>query len=152
MLFRSIITGEYHTFENRLLLNDGHIKHVRQGIYSYQINGKTVRSFGIVFDITDQKMAREKALEDQANLEKMVETRTSDLENSRKAAINLLMDANEQRQRAETALKQLEESHAQILKLSQAVEQSLAGVAITNTNGEVEYVNQTFVEDRKSVV
>jgi PAS domain S-box-containing protein len=30
--------------------------------------------------------------------------------------------------------------------LSQAVEQSLAAVAITNTNGEVEYVNQTFVE------
>jgi PAS domain S-box-containing protein len=142
----TIKTGMYNTFENRLFMNEGRIKHIRQGIYSYQVNGKTVRSFGIIFDITEQKMAREKALETQANLEKMVETRTSDLENSRKAAINLLMDANEQRQRAEIALKQLEESSAQILKLSQAVEQSLAAVAITNTNGEVEYVNQTFVE------
>lgn len=142
----TINTGEYNTFENRLFLNQGRIKHIRQGIYSYQVNGKTVRSFGIIFDITEQKMAREKAIEDQANLETMVETRTSDLENSRKAAINLLMDANEQRQRAEIALKQLEESSAQILKLSQAVEQSLAAVAITNTNGEVEYLNQTFVD------
>lgn len=146
-IFRATInTGDFHTFENRILVNESRIKYLRQVIYSHQVNGKTVRSFGIVFDITDQKQAREKTLETQANLEKMVETRTADLENSRKAAINLLMDANEQRQRAETALKQLEESHAQILKLSQSVEQSLAAVAITNTNGEVEYVNQTFAE------
>lgn len=142
----TINTGDFNTFENRLLMDEGRIKHLRQGIYSQQVNDATVRSFGIVFDITDQKKARERALETQANLEKMVESRTSDLESSRKAAINLLMDANEQRQRAEEALKQLEESHVQILKLSQAVEQSLAAVAITNTNGEVEYVNQTFVE------
>jgi PAS domain S-box-containing protein len=139
-------TGDFHSFENRLLLKERRVKHLRQAIHSHKVNGITVRSFGIVFDFTDQKQAREKALETQSNLEKMVETRTFDLENSRKAAINLLMDANEQRQRAETALNQLEESHAQILKLSQSVEQSLAAVAITNTNGEVEYVNQTFAE------
>ena len=146
-LYRNVIkTGKIETFENKIICNNNKIKYLRQGVYSQVKDEKIIRIFGIAYDISDQIAAKEKALETQQNLEKMVESRTFDLERSRKAAINLLMDANEQRQRAENALKQLEKSHAEILKLSQAVEQSLAAVVITNIQGEVEYVNQTFVE------
>ncbi len=139
-------TGKVETFENKIICKDNTVKYLRQGIYCQVKGGKTIRIFGIAYDISDQIAAKEKAIETQRNLEKMVESRTLEHERSRKAAINLLMDANEQRQRAENALKQLEKSHAEILKLSQAVEQSPAAVAITNTDGVVEYVNQTFVE------
>lgn len=138
--------GGFHMAENRLLLPGGKIKHVRQAFQCQLNGGKHTRSFGIIFDITDQVEAQEKARTAQLNLERLVDSRTMDLENSRKAAINLLLDANEQRVRAENALRQLEESHSEIQKLSQAVEQSLAAVAITNIKGEIEYVNHTFVE------
>ena len=39
-----------------------------------------------------------------------------------------------------------EQAESQILKLSQAVEQSSATVIITNTDGRIEYVNRKFVE------
>lgn len=138
--------GGFHMMENRLLFPGGRVKFIRQAFQCQLHKGKHVRSSGIIFDITDQVEAQEKARTAQLNLEKLVESRTVDLENSRKAAINLLLDANEQRVRAENALRQLEDSHTEIQKLSQAVEQSLAAVAITNVRGEIEYVNHTFVE------
>ncbi|GAP70232.1 protein containing PAS domain S-box [Bacteroidales bacterium 6E] len=132
--------------DHRIVSPDGKLKYIRHIFKSQIQNGRAVRLFGIVIDITDQKSSFEEALNTRLNLEKLVDSRTQDLENSRKAAINLLLDANEQRERAENALRQLEESHSEILKLSQAVEQSLAAVAITNFEGEVEYVNHTFEE------
>lgn len=142
----AMLDSGFHTIESRLLFPGGRIKYIRQAFQCQVNEGVHVRSFGIIFDITDQFEAREKARAAQLNLEKLVDSRTMDLENSRKAAINLLLDANEQRVRAENALRQLEESHTEIQKLSQAVEQSLAAVAITNVKGEIEYVNHTFVE------
>jgi PAS domain S-box-containing protein len=133
-------------YEIKYISASGKHKLLKHIISTNSESGSQLRIFGVITDITDQLETIEKAHQTQLNLEKLVESRTQDVENSRKAAINLLLDANEQRMRAEEALKQLEESHSEILKLSQAVEQSLAAVAITNTDGEVEYVNHTFVE------
>ena len=60
--------------------------------------------------------------------------------------MNLLQDSNEQRKRAEQALQDLKISHAEIRKLSQAVEQNPAAVFIIDTNGCIEYVNHNFIE------
>lgn len=147
MIYRNALAKEgIHKMDNRIVTPDGKTKYIRQAIASQIIDNQPVRLFGILFDITDQKSSFDEALKTRINLEKLVESRTLDLENSRKAAINLLLDANEQRMRAENALRQLEDSHSEILKLSQAVEQSLAAVAIINFEGEVEYVNHTFEE------
>ncbi len=147
MAYRKALSeGDFQQVENRIITKSGRQKYIRQAFYSHLKDGKAIRSFGIIFDITDQKESFDEAMKARLNLEKLVDSRTHDLENSRKAAINLLLDANEQRLRAEGALRQLEDSHSEILKLSQAVEQSLAAVTITNFDGEVEYVNATFEE------
>ena len=143
---KALSEGDFQQVENRIITKSGRQKYIRQAFYSHLKDGKAIRSFGIIFDITDQKESFDEAMKARLNLEKLVDSRTQDLENSRKAAINLLLDANEQRLRAEGALRQLEDSHSEILKLSQAVEQSLAAVTITNFDGEVEYVNATFEE------
>ncbi len=148
MAFNSSIRHQTrYDIEFRILLPDHSVKIVQEVCTTdYDNTGKPLRSFGIIFDITERKAAEAKVVKSQEELERLVESRTHDLINSRKAAINLMQDANEQRLRAEKALRQLKESHAEILKLSQAVEQSNAAVAITNVNGEAEYVNRTFTE------
>jgi PAS domain S-box-containing protein len=80
------------------------------------------------------------------DLEQLIDERTRDLDNSRKAALNLMMDANLQKQVAEEALYMLKESNREITKLSLAVEQSPATVVITDLQGNTEYVNTTYTE------
>ena len=99
-----------------------------------------------IHDITEKKEIESKIIKSQGQLEKLVLTRTLDLERSRKAAMNLLQDSNEQRKRTEEALKKLEKSHAEIRKLSQAVEQNPAAVLIIDTEGYIEYANPYYLE------
>jgi PAS domain S-box-containing protein len=80
----------------------------------------------------------------QEKLEELVKERTIELEfqteklkDSHQALSFLLKDINESR-------KELEESNRQISKLSQAVEQSPSTVVITDTEGNIEYVNNQF--------
>lgn len=57
---------------------------------------------------------------------------------ARMAALNLMEDAQVARQRAE-------ETAASLRKLSLAVEQSPESIVITNTKGQIEYVNDSFL-------
>ncbi|NQU35492.1 MAG: PAS domain S-box protein, partial [Bacteroidetes bacterium] len=72
-----------------------------------------------------------------------LQSKSENLEKSRKAAFNIMQDAEEQKQNANTALKKLEESLTVIKKLSQAIEQSPVTIGITDIEGNLEYVNQT---------
>ncbi|NQU87171.1 MAG: PAS domain S-box protein [Mariniphaga sp.] len=101
---------------------------------------------GVVHDISEKKKIEAQIIKSQTELEKLVNSRTVDLDKSRKAAMNLLQDSNEQRKRAENALQSLKKSHTEIRKLSQAVEQNPAAVFIIDTNGNIEYVNRNFTE------
>ncbi|NQU35015.1 MAG: PAS domain S-box protein [Bacteroidetes bacterium] len=75
-----------------------------------------------------------------------LKTNSIKLDKSRNAALNLMQDAQEQRRKTEVALVTLNESQEEIKKLSQAIEQSPVTVAITDINGNIEYVNQTFTK------
>ncbi len=68
----------------------------------------------------------------------------SKLEASRKAALSLMQDANQERERTTKALKKLEESTREIKKLQVAMKQSPLMVVITNEKGIIEYVNRRF--------
>ncbi|MBI5889909.1 MAG: EAL domain-containing protein [Nitrosomonadales bacterium] len=59
---------------------------------------------------------------------------------ARLAALNLMEDAVAARARAEAA-------NAELRKLSLAVEQSPESIAITNLDGDIEYVNEFFVQN-----
>ncbi|MCX6234610.1 MAG: PAS domain S-box protein [Bacteroidetes bacterium] len=97
-------------------------------------------------DVSDFKQVEEDLKKLREDLEQLIDARTKDLDNSRKAAMNLMMDANLQKQVAEEALYMLEESNREIKKLSRAVEQSPATVVITDLQGNTEYVNTTYTE------
>ncbi len=143
----SLKSDQEFDFEYKIIINKNRNKHLKDTWHTdFDEEGKPYRAIGAVLDITDRKIAEEKIKKSQEELEKIVIERTTDLTNSRKAAINLLQDTTIQRQRAEEALIKLEESHQEIKKLSQAVEQSTAAVVITDINGNIEYTNQTFVD------
>lgn len=97
--------------------------------------GEIVNFVSNQFDVSDRK----KMIEE---LEKNAEY----LEKSRKAALNIMQDSEAQRKKIENTLKELKDSHEEIKKFSQAIEQSPVTVIITNLNGYIEYVNQTFVD------
>jgi len=110
----------------------------------YYENGIITGIQGIARDVTFRKETEKKLKQYQENLEELVkertarlETQTVKLQESHKALSFLLDDVNQSR-------KELEESNSKILKLSQAVEQSPVTVIITDTNGNIEYVNQNF--------
>ncbi|MBI9034547.1 MAG: PAS domain S-box protein [Bacteroidales bacterium] len=75
-----------------------------------------------------------------------LEKKTENLNKSRKAALSMMQDAEEQRKKTEATLIKLKESYEEIKKLSQAVEQSPVSVMITDPFNKIEYVNQTFVD------
>lgn len=77
-------------------------------------------------------------------LNEELKNKTENLEKSRRAALNIMQDAQEQRKKSEATLKKLEDSYDEIKKLSQAIEQSPVTVGITDIKGNLEYVNQTF--------
>ena len=101
---------------------------------------------GIAVDITVRKHLEEELIKHRERLEMLVKARTSELEEqtnqlkeSHLALNDLLTDVNESR-------NELAESNRQVIKLSQALEQSPSSVVITDTDGNIEYVNKTFCQ------
>ncbi len=78
--------------------------------------GNVKRVVGVMQDITEQKLVEEELKKHRERLEELVRFRTEDLEKSRKAALNLMQDANMQRQRAEEALEALQKSEADLAR------------------------------------
>ncbi|MBN2773482.1 MAG: PAS domain S-box protein [Prolixibacteraceae bacterium] len=109
-------------------------------------NGECTSLIGVVHDITLKKQNEAQIIKSQEELEKLVHSRTVDLDRSRKAAMNLLQDSNEQRKIAEEALQNLKKSNAEIQRLSQAVEQNPAALLIINTEGNIEYANKYYTQ------
>ncbi len=79
-------------------------------------------------------------------LVKELESHTAILEKSKKAALSMMQDAQEQRKKTEAALITLKKSQEEIKKLLQAIEQSPVTIEITDIKGNIEYVNQTFTK------
>jgi len=74
-----------YNIEHRLLMKDGRIKHVNEICETfYGKDGRLVRSFGIVHDITERKQLEEEINELNRNLESRVIERTALLEASNK--------------------------------------------------------------------
>jgi PAS domain S-box-containing protein len=75
-------------------------------------------------DITTHKELTTELMAHRDDLEKMVAVRTKDLEASRKAALDLMQDANRHRERAEEALAELTLSQDSLAKAKDAAEQA----------------------------
>jgi PAS domain S-box-containing protein len=75
-------------------------------------------------DVTARKQAEMELLSHRDVLEDMVTARTKDLEESRKAALSLMQDANEQKQRAEEALAELTHSQTSLAQAKDAAEEA----------------------------
>ena len=74
-----------YNIEHRLLMKDGRVKYVNEICENfYGKDGRPVRSFGIVHDITERKQLEEKINEFNRNLESRVIERTALLEASNK--------------------------------------------------------------------
>ncbi|MBI5526796.1 MAG: PAS domain S-box protein, partial [Deltaproteobacteria bacterium] len=70
-------------------------------------------------------------------LEEKVKERTAKLEEARRAALSVMQDANGQRRRVEQTVAQLQ-------RLTRAIEQSPVSVVITDPEGRIEYANPHF--------
>ena len=81
-------------------------------------------------DVTSRKQTTKELISDRAELEKMVAARTQDLEASRKAALELMENANLHRQRAEEALAELTLSQESLAQAKDAAEE--ASIAKSN--------------------
>jgi len=75
-------------------------------------------------DISTHKHLTSELIGHRDGLEKMVAARTEDLEESRSKALDLMQDANRQRQRAEVALAELTQSQESLAKAKDAAEQA----------------------------
>jgi len=75
-----------------------------------------------------------------------LQLRQKALKRSQKKAMDLMMETNNEKLRAEHALQELAESEQERTKLALAVEQSPASVVITDTQGIIEYVNPIFLK------
>ena len=109
-------------------------------------NGKITGIRGIAAEITERKKLEEELAGHREKLEEQVKTRTTELEEQAKrlkeshTALTFLMeDVNEAR-------REVDESNKEIQKLSEAIEQNPSAVVITDTEGNIEYVNQQFYE------
>jgi len=72
------------------------------------------------------------------------EGKDRELNDARMLARSIMDEAATQRQRAEDARRQLEESTQSLRMLSRAVEDSPVGVVITDRQGRIEYINPHF--------
>jgi PAS domain S-box-containing protein len=76
----------------------------------------------IAVDVTERKQLMKELNRHRDHLGELVRDRTADLEKSRKAALNLMQDANIQRQRTETLMAELKESNHQVENLNKQIE------------------------------
>jgi PAS domain S-box-containing protein len=84
----------------------------------------------VISDITQRKLAEQILNQQSINLEKLVEERTRQLERTNTGLQNEIAGRKK--------------AQIELLKLSQAVEQSSSVIVITNRNGQIEYVNPVF--------
>ncbi|MBN1821993.1 MAG: PAS domain S-box protein [Prolixibacteraceae bacterium] len=131
-------------FEYEVILNDKSSMIIEIVAFPYFENEKFIAIQGIARDISYRRTTENELKIYQEKLEILVEERTTELktqaiklEESHKALSFLIDDVNESR-------RELEESHREIVKLSQALEQSPSSVVITDTDGNIEYVNNQF--------
>ena len=99
-----------------------------------------------IASMIDRRRAEDEVRSLNASLEQRIIRRTSDLEEARRNAIDIMNDVDEQRRRAEEALSQLEYATEHLRLLSQAVDNSPAMVMITDYSLLIEYVNPKFTE------
>uniref|UniRef100_UPI003562DC83 sensor histidine kinase n=1 Tax=Seonamhaeicola sp. TaxID=1912245 RepID=UPI003562DC83 len=87
----------YYQVIYKLLLNEKHIKYVSErGEIFYDSNNLPVKFFGTLQDITDRVLSEKELLNYKNNLEKLVDLRTEELNESKEALLNLLEDLNTQ--------------------------------------------------------
>jgi polar amino acid transport system substrate-binding protein len=106
-----------------------------------QMGGRELRQLALDFNTMADRLA-----ESYATLEYKVRKRTVDLELSRRVAISVMEDVEQQRLQTAEALLRLEASHLQLQTLSQAIEQSPVTVMITDRKGIISYVNPVFTK------
>jgi len=94
----------------------------------------------IALDITERK-AHEKELN---NSKQALEETNKSLEKARIAAVSMMQDANLERKRTEKTLDELALLEEERLKLERAIEQSHSSIMITDTRGNIEYINSAF--------
>lgn len=87
----------YYQVVYKLLLNEKHIKYVSEhGEIFYDSNNLPIKFFGTLQDITDRVLSEKELLNYKNNLEKLVDLRTEELNESKEALLNLLEDLNTQ--------------------------------------------------------
>lgn len=99
-----------------------------------------------ILDITGKAQAELDLKMKNQELEQRIQERTAELEKSKKAALSILQDANQSKKRAQDTLWRLKKSQIEQNKLHKAIEFSPVSVVITNTEGNIEYVNPKFSE------
>ena len=105
--------------------------------------GDTTLMQVIALDISERKV-HEKELND--SRQKLEETNKS-LDKARIAAVSMMQDANIDRKRTEKTLDELALLEDERLKLERAIEQSLSSIMITDIEGNIEYINSTFIKN-----
>ncbi len=73
-------------------------------------------------DITDRKKNELELIQHRENLEELIKERTEALEESRKAALSIMQDANNLRQKAEKAMKELAKSEKELAQAKETAE------------------------------
>lgn len=125
---RKAITKNGDTFIARVLRN------------SISFSGKVIHVFTI-YDISVDKEQKE-ALEQR---QQEIEERNIELRESGEIAIDLAKESNIRNQQLQDTLAKLQKTTKEIQKLSKAIEQSHASIEITNKDGNIEYVNQAYL-------
>ncbi|MDP3702253.1 MAG: PAS domain S-box protein [Hylemonella sp.] len=104
----------------------------------HSVDGEEL-AFLSINDITERKGAARQLAESESRRQAEMRAALDIQRQSSRAALSLMEDAL-------AAKKQAEESEATLRKLSLAIEQSSESIAITNRDGVIEYVNDTFVK------
>jgi PAS domain S-box-containing protein len=119
--------------EHRIIHKDGSLRWVRNTpVPHYDNHGVLIAYDGLVSDITVQHLAQEEVRTLNEELEQRVVERTAQLETANAELKNEIRE----RKRVEEELR----------KFSRAIEQSPVSIVITDTQGNIEYVNPKFTE------